>query len=128
MKLIVFVATFVSFLPLAAADVMIADNNQTITVDCAKDPNVSIAGNQATVTLTGACKRVSITGNQATVTGSSAHASVAGNNNTANLDGVDTLTTPGNSNTVTWKTTLDKKLKKPRLANFGNKNTITQTM
>jgi hypothetical protein len=127
MKTIAFVAAFVSFLPLAAADVAVTDNNETLTVDCAKDPNVSIMGNHTTMTLTGTCKKVSISGNHATVTGSANLVSISGNHNTAVLDGVDKLSTPGNHNTATWKKPIDAKLKKPKIGNSGNGNTITQT-
>jgi len=126
MKTIAFVAAFVSFLPFAAADISVTDNNQTLAVDCAKDPNVSIMGNHATVTLTGTCKKVSVSGNHATVTGSANLISISGNHNTASIDGVDKLSTPGNHNTATWKKPIDATLKKPKISNPGKWNTITQ--
>ena len=103
---------------------MIADNDQTVTVDCAKDPRVGISGNNATVTLTGVCAQVSVNGNKASVTGSAEKVSVAGNENTVNLDRVDLLATTGNSNTVTWKKGVKKP--KPKIANPGNKNKISK--
>lgn len=127
MKSIAFLAAFVAFLPLAAADISIVDNDETITVDCATDPNVSIAGNNATVTLTGTCKKITVAGNQATVTGSAIAVWIAGNDNTANLDAVDSLSVPGNDNTATYKKPVSAKLKKPRISSLGNGNTITRT-
>lgn len=127
MKLIAFLLTSVTLLPLAAADVSIVDNHQTIAVDCATDPNVSIMGNQATVTLTGTCAKVVISGNHATVSGSATLVSIPGNHNTAVLDGVDTISVPGNHNTATYKKPVSPKLKKTKISNPGNHNTITRT-
>ncbi len=127
MKLIAFALTSLALLPLAAADVSILDNDQTVAVDCAKDPNVSIMGNQATVTLTGTCAKIVISGNHATVTGSATLVSIPGNHNTAMLDAVDTLSVPGNHNTATYKKTVSPKLKKTKVASPGNHNTITRT-
>lgn len=113
------------FASTAAADVSIVDNNQTVTVDCAKDPNVSIAGNNAKVTLTGTCKAVVLAGNKATVTGSATSVSVAGNENTATLDVVDTLSVTGNKNVVSYAKASDAK-KKTRVSNLGNNNKVTK--
>lgn len=127
MKLIAFLLTSVAVLSLAVADVSIDDNDQTLTVDCAKDPNVSISGNQATVTLTGTCASVSISGNHATVSGSAKAVSLVGNHNTATLDAVDKLAVLGNHNTATYKKPVSPKLKKTKVRNVGNHNTIMRT-
>jgi len=127
MKLIAFLLTSVTLLPLAAADVSIVDNDQTIAVDCATDPNVSIMGNQATVSLTGTCAKVVISGNHATVSGSAALVSILGNHNTARLDGVDTISVSGNHNTATYKKPVNPKLKKTKVSSLGSHNTITRT-
>lgn len=126
MKTIAFLAAFVAFLPLAAADISLIDNHKTVTVDCAKDPNVSIMGNHAKVTLTGTCTSVSISGNHAAVTGSTTTVSIAGNHNLASLDAVDALSVAGNHNTATYKATVDAKLKKTKVRNAGKYNKITQ--
>ena len=121
--------TILALLLLAApayADVSIDDNKQTVTVDCAKDANVAIQGNEATVTLTGTCEKVVVAGNKATVTGSTKVIYVPGNDNVATLDAVDQIGTPGNKNKVTYKKTVDAKLKKPKIANPGNKNAIAK--
>ena len=109
----------------AAADVTVMDNNQSVTVDCAKDKNVQVVGNSATVTLTGVCEKVYVSGNNATVSGSTKGAYVAGNSNTLTLDAVDTISTPGNHNTVTYKKPATKK--KTSVSNPGNKNKISQS-
>ena len=127
MKLIALLITSVSFLPLAAADVSIEENHETVTVDCDKDPHVNVAGNHIAVTLTGICKKVMLSGNHATLTGSAAAVWMSGNENTAILEAVDSLSVPGNHNTATWKKTINTKLKKPKISNPGNKNTITRT-
>ena len=113
------------FASTAAADVSIVDNNQTVTVDCAKDPNVSIAGNAAKVTLNGTCKAVVLAGNQATVTGSAGSVSIAGNENKATLDSVDSLSITGNKNTVSYAKASDAK-KKTRVSNLGKDNNVTK--
>ncbi|MBA3456302.1 MAG: DUF3060 domain-containing protein [Deltaproteobacteria bacterium] len=127
MKLISFLLASVTLLPLAAADISIVDNDETITVDCAKDPNVNIAGNTATVTLTGTCSKIMIAGNHITLAGSAATVWIAGNHNTATLDAVDSLVTAGNHNTATYKKTVNPKLRKTKVSNPGNHNTVTRT-
>jgi hypothetical protein len=121
--------TILALLLLAApafADVSIDDNQQTVTVDCAKDPNVNVSGNEATVTLTGTCEKVQLAGNRAKVTGSTKAIYVPGNDNVATLDAVDQIGTPGNKNKVTYKKTVDAKLKKAKVSNPGNKNAIAK--
>jgi hypothetical protein len=108
----------------AAADVTIMDNDKTVAVDCAKDKNVTLVGNNITANLTGTCASVKVTGNHETVNGSVTNAFVAGNHNTLSLDGVDTISVAGNHNTVTHKKPLTKK--KTSVTNNGKGNTITQ--
>jgi hypothetical protein len=108
-----------------AADINVADNGQTLTVDCAKDPNVSIAGNKATITLVGACEALSVDGNEAQISGSAKLVSVNGNDNIVKLDKVDVLGVNGNKNKISWKRPLTKK--KPIIGNVGNGNKISRT-
>lgn len=117
------VAVAISFTS-AAADISVDENNQTLTVDCAKDKNVSISGNDAKITLVGTCDAVSVDGNKALVSGSVKAVSVNGNENTVKLDGVDALSVNGNKNKVTWKRPLTKK--KPLIGNVGNGNKISR--
>jgi hypothetical protein len=111
----------------AFADKTIVDNKQTTTIDCAADADVTIAGNENTVTLTGACKSVTVSGNKNTVTAaSSEHGYVTGNGNTVTVDAMDYLAVPGNNNVVTYKATITKggKLK---LNNPGKGNKVTKS-
>jgi hypothetical protein len=124
-KLASIVLVLGSLCGVAAADAMFADNKQTATVDCAKDANVNISGNEATITLTGVCENVNVAGNKAKVTGSAKNVNVSGNDNTVDLDAVDKLMVSGNSNTVSYKSATDPK-KKPKVANPGNKNKVTK--
>jgi hypothetical protein len=123
MKLLV-VTTLLAVTSIASADVSIMDNDQTVEVDCAKDKQVSVVGNHATVTLTGTCTKVSISGNHATVKGAATTVWIAGNHNTATLSGVDTLMVAGNENTVSYKGPITAKATK--VSAPGNKNTITK--
>lgn len=127
MKLIAFLLASVTLLPIAAADISIVENHETVTIDCAKDPNVSVAGNHATVTLTGTCTKIMLAGNHATLTGSATAVWIAGNHNKADLQAVDSLSVPGNHNKASYKKTVNPKLKKAKVSNPGNKNTITRT-
>jgi Protein of unknown function (DUF3060) len=109
----------------AFADVTVMDNDKTIAVDCAKDKNVTLIGNNITANLSGTCESVKVTGNHENVVGSVTNAFVAGNHNTLVLDGVDTISVAGNHNTVTHKKPLAKQ--KTNVSNLGKGNTITQT-
>jgi len=124
MKLTLIAATLALAATAARADVVITDNHQKVTVDCAKDKTVNIIGNKATVTLNGTCERVNIAGNHATVKGSTATVLVAGNHNTLTLDAVDELSVPGNHNTVTYKKGV--KEKSTKVSNPGNYNKVSQ--
>lgn len=116
------VASLISLTSIASADVTIMDNDQTITVDCAKDKQVSIIGNNASVTLTGTCTAVSITGNGATLSGSAKSVAIQGNDNTAKLASVDSIMVAGNDNTVTYKGPATAK--KTKVSAPGNNNSI----
>jgi hypothetical protein len=108
----------------ARADVNIVDNRQKLTVDCAKDKEVNIAGNKAEVTLIGTCEHVHISGNKASVKGSARHVNVAGNENTLALDAVDEIVVSGNRNTLSYK--RPAKQKQTSTENTGSDNKITQ--
>ncbi|CAN5734395.1 hypothetical protein BH11MYX3_BH11MYX3_41070 [soil metagenome] len=118
------VATLLAVTSIAGADVSIVENQQTVSVDCAKDKQVSLVGNYITATLVGVCTKVSIAGHHNTVTGSASTVWIAGNTNTANLDKVDELMVPGNKNTATYKGPLGAKATK--VSNPGSGNTITR--
>jgi hypothetical protein len=109
----------------AFADVMLHDNKQKATVDCAKDKNVHIHGNDAQVKLTGTCELVMVAGNNAKISGSVKKVAVSGNSNTLDLDGVLAIDSTGNDNTITYKKSLDDK-KPVGVSDTGNKNKISK--
>jgi hypothetical protein len=108
----------------ALAERQIVDNNATITIDCAKDKEVSLVGNNITVTLVGTCTRVNVTGNKETVKGSSTTFFIAGNHNTVTADATDEIRLAGNHNTVTWKKGVSGGA--PKISNPGKDNKVSQ--
>ena len=108
----------------ALAERQIVDNNAKISIDCAKDKEVSLVGNNLTVTLVGTCTRVNVTGNRETVTGSATTFFVGGNHNTVNADATDEINLAGNHNTVTWKKGASKAA--PKVSNPGKDNKVSQ--
>jgi hypothetical protein len=101
------------------------DNNKTVTHDCGKEPEASVAGNGNTITFTGECTKVSVQGNANTLAiASTKTLSVAGNKNTVAVESTDNISTPGSDNSVTWKKPIAEK--KPAISNMGKKNKITQ--
>jgi catabolite regulation protein CreA len=127
MKCFTFAATLASLgaaLGAARADVSVLDNDKTIEVDCAKDPQVNLLGNHLTVTLKGVCARVAIDGNEATVSGSAGAVRVNGNHNTITLDAADQVAIYGNDNTVTVQKPI--KAKKVQISSPGSRNKVTR--
>jgi hypothetical protein len=116
-------ATLAALAPAARANVSVVDNNKTVDVDCAKDPEVHLLGNHLTVTTKGVCTKITIEGNHETVTGSATTVRVAGNHNTLTLAAADDVTVDGNNNTVTVRKSV--KLKAPRISNTGTDNHVT---
>jgi hypothetical protein len=109
MKRALTVITLVLFTSIAAADVSITDNGKKLTIDCKKDPNVTVVGNSSVVTLTGACTAVTVAGNSNKVTvASTAAATVSGNDNAVTITAVDALTVSGSRNMVSYKTAVAK--------------------
>jgi hypothetical protein len=124
LSLTVLIATLAALAAGARADVTVTDNNKTIDVDCAKDPEIHLLGNHLTVTAKGVCTRITVAGNHATVTGSAVTVHVAGNHNQLTLAAADDVTINGNSNTVAVSKAVKRKA--PRISNAGNDNQITQ--
>jgi diphthamide biosynthesis methyltransferase len=119
------VAVLLVLLPATAvAERQIVENNAKITIDCAKDKEVSLVGNKLTVTLVGTCTRVNVTGNRETVTGSATSFYIAGNHNTVSADATDEVYVAGNHNTVTWKKGATKPA--PKVTNPGKDNKVSQ--
>ena len=109
------------FAKAARADDFVVTNQGKVAINCAKTPDVSIAGNQNTITTTGTCRSISISGNQNTVNGTATSVSVSGNDNIVTIT-ADQVSITGNTNTVTVPKAI--KLKKPRVSNLGNDNTV----
>src|SRR5215813_2170188 len=86
---IIAIFAIAAFSAAARADVTVMDNDKTLDVDCAKDPNVALLGNHLTLTTKGVCARISVAGNNATITGSASLVSVTGNHNTVTLEAAD---------------------------------------
>ncbi len=107
----------------AFAERQIVDNNASVTVDCKKDNEVTLVGNNLTVTLIGSCTRVNVTGNREKVTGSATTFFVGGNHNTITAGTTDDITVAGSHNTVTWKKSGKGS---PKIANPGKDNKVTQ--
>ena len=118
---LVFAVALVAFAQLASADISIVDNHKQLTVDCAADPNVTVSGNHAQLTLTGTCGSVQLLGNHAVVTGSATSVMMAGNHNTATLAAVDDLRVTGNHNTATYQRALKRKATKVSTTGKFNK-------
>lgn len=113
-----------AFAPAARADITVFENDKTLDVDCARDPNVTVLGNHITINARGVCSRIAIAGNEATVNGSAGAVSVTGNKNTINLDAADDVSVTGNDNTITVHKPL--KARATRISNPGNRNKITR--
>jgi hypothetical protein len=121
---IIAIVAITAFAAAARADVTVLDNNKTLDVDCAKDPNVSLLGNHLTLNARGVCERITVSGNEATINGSATAVSVTGNKNTLNLDAADDVSITGNDNTVMVHKPI--KAKTTRISNPGNRNKITR--
>ncbi|HUJ56931.1 MAG TPA: DUF3060 domain-containing protein [Kofleriaceae bacterium] len=124
MKRIVLAALLMS--SVAAADILANDNGKKITVDCAKDPNVTVNGNQNKLALKGTCASLSVSGNQNTVAAETVtRVSVDGNQNTVAVDATDAITSMGSHNKISWKKPATLK-DRPAIRNPGDHNTISQ--
>jgi hypothetical protein len=118
------IVTTLGALPAARAEVTIIDNDKTVEVDCAKDPEINLIGNHLTVTTKGVCARIAISGNDATISGSAIVVQINGNHNTVALAAADDVAIHGNNNTVTVRKAI--KAKTPRISNPGKDNRVTQ--
>lgn len=127
MKCFTFAATLVSLgvaFGAARADVTVLDNDKTLEVDCAKNPQVSLLGNHLTITLKGVCTKITVDGNDETITGSASMVRVNGNHNTVTLDAADKVAVYGNDNTVTVQKPV--KAKTVQISNPGSRNKVTR--
>jgi DUF3060 family protein len=127
MKCLTFAATLASLcaaLGAARADITVLDNDKTLEVDCAKDPQVGLAGNHITLTLKGICAMILVDGNEATIRGSAAAVRINGNHNTVTLEAADQVAIYGNDNTVTVQKPI--KAKKVQISSPGSRNKVTR--
>lgn len=108
----------------ARAEITVIDNNRTLDVDCAKDPDVAVVGNHIAVTTQGVCAKITVLGNHASVTGAATEVYVAGNHNRLALTAADEVTVAGNHNSVSVRKAVT--LKAPRISNLGTGNRVTQ--
>jgi hypothetical protein len=106
----------------ASADVTVVDNGKTLTIDCAKDKNVNLVGNNYNVTLVGTCALVTVGGNGGEVRGSAARFYVSGNKNRVSADGADQIYVAGNNNQVSWRRAVTRR--EPAVANTGAGNAV----
>ncbi|MEO8699692.1 MAG: DUF3060 domain-containing protein [Kofleriaceae bacterium] len=111
---------------LALADRSINDSGVTTTIDCAKDPEVSMNGATGNLTFTGKCKKISINGSTNTIKIESVEKlAVSGANNTVTVDTAEKIGVTGSANTVAYKTGPNGK-GKPKVSSVGVGNKITQ--
>lgn len=95
------------------------------TVDCSKDPKVSINHGKGTYTFTGKCTQISVNGGDNKLTVESVESlDVNGSTNTIAVDAVGTLNVNGSSNKITWKRGV--KGDKPSVTALGSGNAISQ--
>jgi hypothetical protein len=107
----------------AYADKAYINSASKIDHDCAKKPEVTIAGGGNTVTFIGECIRINIAGNKNKVTIAGVRdLIISGNKNTIDVDATDSIRATGNDNTVTWKKAI--KEKQPGVSNPGKDNKI----
>lgn len=94
-------------------------------IDCGKQASHSIVTNDGTYTYVGKCELITVNGNNNKVTIESAGGlAVNGNDNTVDVIAVEKLGVMGNDNKVTWKKGVTTA--KPKLANVGNRNAVSQ--
>jgi hypothetical protein len=112
----------------ATADVSEMDNHKTVTVDCAKDANVTLLGNENTYTLHGTCVSLKVQGNKNTVHADTVKTiAVDGNDNTVAAAATDSISTRGDRNTVSYKAGVSSGKDKPGITNPGKNNTISKS-
>src|SRR3954471_3671068 len=87
---------------IASADVSI-HGEKSATIDCKKDPNVSIQSGDGAFTLTGPCAKISINGGQNKITIESVKKlAINGAGNAVDVGTAEKIGIVGNDNVVTW--------------------------
>jgi hypothetical protein len=96
------------------------------TIDCSKDPEVSIHSGEGTFTVTGACDKITVNGGNNTLTIENVKKlAIVGAGNTVEVDKTDKISVTGAGNKVTYKGTV-KGTGKPTVATIGSDNKITK--
>jgi hypothetical protein len=90
------------------------------TVDCKKDPQVTINANDGKYTFKGACTAITVNGNSNKLAIEAVEAlAVNGNKNVVDVTSADAISTTGNENKVSYKKGS------PKLSNLGTDNSIS---
>jgi hypothetical protein len=110
---------------LALADRAIV-GDKTGTIDCSKDPEVTIQSGEGTFTFTGTCDKITVNGggNKVTIENVKKLA-IVGAGNTVDIGGADKIAVTGSNNKVDYKGTVTGK-GKTTVASIGTGNKITK--
>lgn len=110
-----------SFSARAAAPISILGNEVHKTIAC-EGRDVKLAGNEATLKLTGECGRIDVMGNSNKISAETASKlAVSGNQNEVSVKTVKRIDLTGNENHVTWQNEVDGHA--PKISNPGTDNT-----
>jgi DUF3060 family protein len=100
------------------------DNTQTVTHDCAKDPDATVFGNSNTFAFTGNCTSIRVTGNGNTVAIASVRMlDVSGGDNKIAVNTSADIYVSGNHNHITYRKGISSPA--PNVSNTGNGNKIS---
>lgn len=109
----------------AAAEVKVIDSAQTLTIDCATDPEISISGASNTLAITGTCTKISISGATNVVAiASVVKLSISGSSNEVDIAAADKISVSGTTNKVRYERGVTRK--SPKISSTGIKNSITK--
>src|SRR5688572_12527561 len=109
----------------AAAEVKVIDSGQTLTIDCATDPEISVSGASNTLAVTGACTKISISGASNVVAIASAvKLSISGSMNEVEVVAADKISVSGTSNRVRYERGVSRK--SPKVSSTGLKNNVAK--
>jgi hypothetical protein len=89
-------------------DLILLENQRTVSRTCDGHTQIQVLGNQNKVTLTGECEHIEIAGNQNIVT----------------IEGAGSISVPGNDNIVSWERGIDGK--PPAVSNPGSRNHLAR--
>ncbi len=115
---------FSSFSARAADVISIVENGLHKTIAC-EGRDLTLAGNEADLKLTGECGRIDVMGNSNKVSAETASKlAVSGNQNEVSIGTAKRIDVTGNRNHVTWESEVDGKA--PKISNPGTKNTVAR--